>query len=168
MKMTMLYTFLISAFISFSCTKAQLTNDTIDEGTPVPTTLNKTLMLKLVNEVRSKGCQCGDTYYPAAPSILWSDVLEKAAYNHSNDMYVKNYFSHTAPDGSTPGDRIKSAGYNWMAYGENIGMGYSSEKEVVDAWKASPGHCKNLMNKNFKEVGVSRVGAYWTQAFGAR
>jgi uncharacterized protein YkwD len=39
---------------------------------------------------------------------------------------------------------------------------------VVDNWLKSPGHCKNIMNKAFKEVGVGRVGDYWTQNFGAR
>jgi len=31
----------------------------------------------------------------------------------------------------------------------------------------SPGHCANIMNKNFREMGVARVGDYWTQDFGS-
>lgn len=170
MKIAMILNILFSTLLFFSCTKepVQINNDTTSTTAKVPTTLNKTLMLKLINEARSKGCQCGDTYYYSAPALGWNDLLEKAAFNHSNDMYENKYFAHTALDGSNAGMRIERVGYNWKAYGENIGMGYKDEKEVVEAWLASPGHCKNLMNKNYKEVGVSRVGGYWTQAFGTR
>ena len=55
-----------------------------------------------------------------------------------------------------------------MAYGENIATGYRTEKEVVKGWIASPGHCKNIMSKLYKEMGVARYGNYWTQEFGAQ
>jgi uncharacterized protein YkwD len=100
--------------------------------------------------------------------LLWNDVLEKAAYHHSADMYQNDYFSHTALDGSNGGVRIQRAGYNWMTYGENIAMGYKNERETVEGWLSSPGHCKNIMNRSFKEMGVARVGNYWTQEFGAK
>jgi len=133
-----------------------------------PSTLNKTLLLQLVNKVRQSGCQCGSTYYYPAPPLTWNDKLEAAALGHSKDMYTNHYFSHVAKDGSKGGARIDAVGYRWMAYGENIGMGYSKEKEVVDAWLKSPEHCKNIMNKMYKEMGAARVGNYWTQDFGAR
>ena len=162
---------LLMTALSLSCTKEEITNpqnppDHKNES--VPTTLNKTAMLQLVNTVRQKGCQCGDTYYNPVPAVVWNDLLEKAAYNHSADMYQNDYFSHTAPDGSNGGVRIERAGYNWMTYGENLASGYKFEKETVQGWLESPGHCKNIMNKNFKEMGVARVGNYWTQEFGAK
>ena len=131
----------------------------------VPVSLNKTVMLQLVNEARKKGCQCGDTYYyPVAP-LKWNTQLEAAAYSHTADMYKKNYFSHTGTDGSRSGDRIAREGYKWRAVGENIGTGYKTEKAVVEGWLQSPAHCKNIMNKLYKEMGAARVGTLWTQAF---
>jgi len=130
--------------------------------------LDKIGILKLVNAARKKGCQCGDTYYYPAPALTWNEQLEQAAFAHSKDMSSKNYFNHTAPDGSRAGDRIEKAGYHWLTYGENIGLGYKSEKEVVEGWLKSPGHCKNIMNKDYKEMGVARVGNYWTQEFAAK
>lgn len=135
---------------------------------PEPTPINKTLLLQLVNEVRKKGCQCGDTYYSSAPAVGWNGQLEQAALVHSNDMYANNYFSHVAKDGSKAGDRIDDAGYRWRTYAENIAFGYRSEKEVVFGWIQSPGHCKNIMNKAYNEMGVSRVGDYWTQVFATK
>jgi len=134
----------------------------------VPATVNRTKMLQLVNAVRSKGCQCGDTYYYSAPPVVWNAQLETAAYNHTSDMSVNKFFSHYAPDGSRGGDRLQRVGYNWKTYGENIGEGYKTEKEIMDGWLASPGHCKNIMNKTYKEMGVAHVGNYWTQEFGSR
>ena len=133
-----------------------------------PITVNRTLMLQLVNAVRKKGCQCGDTYYyPAAP-LTWNTKLEEAAYNHSSDMAKNKYFSHQAADGSRGSTRLERVGYNWKAFGENIGQGYKTEKEMLQGWLESPGHCKNIMSQNFKEMGVARVGTLWTQEFGSR
>ncbi|WP_158069975.1 CAP domain-containing protein [Cnuella takakiae] len=133
-----------------------------------PEPLNKTGVLRLVNEIRSKGCQCGDTWYGPAAPLLWNDQLEAAAQSHSDDMFTRKYFAHRSPEGKNAGFRIEQAGYKWMSYGENIGMGYRDEAEVVNAWKGSPSHCKNLMNANFKEMGVARNGQYWTQTFGKK
>lgn len=133
-----------------------------------PASLNKTIILKLVNDVRRKGCQCGETYYYPAPELLWSDQLEEAALQHSNDMNRKKYFAHIAPDGSNAGARIDRTGYPWKTYGENIAEGYLTESEVVEGWLKSPGHCKNIMSPKFKEMGVAHTGDYWVQVFAVK
>ena len=142
-------------------------------GKPVPSgdstpAFNKTKLLQLINEARKKGCNCGDTYYGPAVALSWNEVLEKAAYDHSKDMSSKKYFSHDSPSGTTPDQRIRSAGYKWTVYGENIGLGYPDEDAVVKAWLGSTGHCRNIMNGKYKEIGVAKVNAYWTADFGAR
>lgn len=162
----------VFVLIFFSCTKNEVIDSVhiVDDPTlsTVPTTVNKSLMLDLVNEVRKAGCQCGDVYYSSTSTVKWNSQLELAAYNHSSDMYKNNYFSHIAPDGSNGGVRIERAGYNWRAYGENIATGYTIERSVIDGWLKSPGHCKNLMDKNYKDVGVAKVGTYWTQEFATK
>lgn len=140
-------------------------------GAPTPMFLpavNKMLLLQLVNEVRKKGCRCGETWYPAAPPISWNDLLEKAALNHSVDMNAKSYFSHSSQNGDKAGQRIDAVGYRWRTYGENIAFGFDTERDVVAGWLKSPGHCKNIMSKDYAEMGVARSGQYWTQTFGTR
>ena len=159
------FPFLLAALIS-TTNPADSTGPFVNELSP--SGVNKTLMLQLVNDARKKGCQCGDTWYPPAPPVGWNDQLEAAAFNHSKDMAQNNYFSHTSPNGDKAGNRIRQAGYNWMAYGENIAMGYNTEKEVVAGWIKSPGHCKNIMSRTYKEMGVAKVNSYWTQAFGSK
>ncbi len=132
---------------------------------------NDKLMLTLINNARAQSRSCGTTSYTAAPALAWHCQLETAATNHSESMAQEDYFSHTGSDGSSPGDRITATGYRWRTYGENIAAGYSDEQAVMDGWLSSPGHCANIMNSTFTEVGAGKVngggyyGIYWTQDF---
>jgi uncharacterized protein YkwD len=129
--------------------------------------------LKQINHVRSTGCTCGTTYMAPAPPLVWNDNLEKSAQGHAWDMSNNNYFSHTSKDGRTMEDRIVFAGYFFkgfksFAIGENIAFGQNSITEVMNGWIKSPGHCKNLLNPQFKEIGVAENHTYWVQDFGGR
>ncbi|HEU4535989.1 MAG TPA: CAP domain-containing protein [Polyangiaceae bacterium] len=129
-------------------------------------------VFNLVNQARSQARLCGTQSFAAAPALRWDDRLGRAAQGHSTDMATKNYFSHTSPDGRTFVDRIKAEGYtSFAALGENIAAGQQTPAQVVDAWLKSAGHCKNIMNPNFRDIGVGRAtggtfGVYWTQDFG--
>lgn len=163
MKVFNMISFSLLLSIIIACTKTvDATEADISSG------VNKTELLQLVNDARKKGCQCGDTYYPSAPAVTWNEKLEKAALSHSNEMFRNDYFSHTDRSGNNAGVRIEAAGYRWKAYGENLAHGFMNEKEVVQGWLNSPGHCKNIMNKSFKEMGVAKAGNYWTQDFGSQ
>ena len=89
-------------------------------------------------------------------------------------MANNNYFDHKDRDGRTPGDRAELAGYSGQQIGENIAAGQDSVRKVVDGWVASPGHCANLMNPQYHELGAayavdpkSDSGIYWTVMFGS-
>ena len=129
--------------------------------------------LEDINHTRQKGCNCGTVYMPPAPPLVWNDQLEISATGHAHDMYNQSYFSHTSKDGRSMSDRITNAGYAYNGYksymiGENIAQGQMSIAEVMHGWFNSPGHCKNLMNPGFKEVGVALYNTYWVQDFGGR
>ncbi|HJU46085.1 MAG TPA: CAP domain-containing protein, partial [Chitinophagaceae bacterium] len=154
MKRITFYILLVFLF-SYSCQKRSDIQPGKNDDPAVDSTVNRTLLLQLVNDVRGKGCNCGATAMPPVAAVTWNNRLEAAARAHAEDMSKNNYFSHTGLNGSTPGDRITAAGYEWQGYGENIAKGYPSEQAVVDAWIKSEGHCKNIMNGNFKEMGVA-------------
>src|SRR5947208_16582420 len=50
-------------------------------------------------------------------------ALDRAAQEYAVRMSAEGFFSHTAPDGSSPGDRIQAAGYSAGTWGENIAAG---------------------------------------------
>ena len=148
-------------------------------GTTTASTCNlpdfRANLLARINQVRAAGANCGsDGVFGAAPPLAWNDLLTVAADGHSKDMAAKNYFSHTSADGRTLGDRVSAAGYAWTMLGENIAAGYATTNAVMDGWIASPGHCANLMNASFAEVGVACVpgtagdaySTYWTMDLG--
>lgn len=136
---------------------------------------NDKVMLTLVNNARAVARACGSTNYPAAAPLAWHCSLEQAAQGHSTSMADNDYFDHTGIDNSTPGQRISAAGYVWRTYGENIAAGYSTAESALNGWLGSPGHCSNIMNSSFTEMGqaearnaASTYGVYWTQNFGDR
>jgi len=103
--------------------------------------------------------------------MKWNPVLSQAALEHSRDMAHEDNLTHQGSDGSTIGQRLTRAGYQWGLAGENIQAGVGSPEEAVAGWVASPGHCVNLMNPTFTEMGGAfavdreRRGGniYWTQ-----
>jgi len=104
------------------------------------------------------------------PDLVWDESAATAAYAHSWDMDARDYFDHVSPDGLDAGDRMEAAGVEWVAYGENIAMGYQNPSEVVAAWMQSPGHRANILNPSFTHVGVGihsgpADGPWWTQDF---
>lgn len=126
-------------------------------------------VLRLANQYRAAGATCGTTSYGPAAALSVNPALRCAARLHAKDMQDRNYFSHTTPDGVTFDQRITQAGYDWRTIGENIAYGQRSPQEVMTAWMQSPGHCQNLMNPSFKELGVGFYDNYrWVQDFGAR
>ena len=129
--------------------------------------------LTRINQIRQKGCNCGHTFMPPAPPITWNDQLEDAARGHALDMSERKYFSHTSKNGKSMSDRVIDAGYYFKGYksftvGENIALGQMSIAEVMNGWLHSEGHCHNLMNPAFKEVGIAEIDHYWVQDFGGR
>ncbi|HEY5510625.1 MAG TPA: CAP domain-containing protein [Prolixibacteraceae bacterium] len=126
----------------------------------------KELMLSLINKYRKEGCKCGRTFMPAVDPLIWNSKLEHAAQKHSKDMFDHKYFAHINKQWIGSGARITKEGYIWSTCGENIAMGQTTVEEVMNGWIMSEGHCKNLMNKSFKEVGSGWTGDIWVQNFG--
>ena len=121
-------------------------------------------MLAAINNARSTGRTCGTTYYGATTSVTWNDKIAAAALRHSGDMAANNFFSHIGSDNSSPGDRLASEGYAWTTYGENISAGYSSVTSTAQAWLTSAGHCANIMNPGFAEIGAAYVQGPYTDS----
>ncbi|MCX6743898.1 MAG: CAP domain-containing protein [Candidatus Parcubacteria bacterium] len=84
-----------------------------------------------------------------------SAALNQAAYNKVQDMIIGQYFSHLSPSKQSLADWLKSVNYPYAVAGENLAMGFSSAKQVVAAWQKSKTHNANLLDPDFKEIGVA-------------
>lgn len=125
-------------------------------------------ILSRINQLRAKGCRCGNKYYPSTHSLVWNDILYQSAYSHAKSMHDNNFFSHYSLDGKDIGSRLDDIGYKWQYAGENLAEGQKNFDEAMHDWIASPTHCKMLMNKDMKEVAVAKFGSYWVQHFGTQ
>jgi uncharacterized protein YkwD len=155
---------------------ALLTGSTLArEATPVsalPAEQVQQQVLDLVNNARARGRTCGNEQYAPAAPLAISDKLHRAARAHARDMARRNYFEHQGRDGKSPKDRVQREGYRLRLTGENIAFGPETAAEVVAGWLTSPGHCANIMDPRFRDMGVAvsqgrkRGHFYWVQELG--
>lgn len=123
--------------------------------------------LAIVNEHRAaQGC---------APLSMNQKLIE-AANSHSQDMALKDFFSHYGSNHSTPWERIQATGYSYSQAAENIAAGNPDPANVVDGWMHSSSHRDAILDCNLKETGIGyyflendtgnvNFGHYWTQVF---
>jgi uncharacterized protein YkwD len=143
---------------------------------PAPTAAGSVAadVLRLVNAARNQVQHCGHSVMRAVPPLRLNQLLSDAALVHAQDMLRFNYFDHTGHDGSSPAERVAATGYRYRLVGENLAAGPETPQEAVRGWMASPGHCQNIMDDRFTELGVAfaanRNGApriVWVQEFAA-
>ena len=91
-----------------------------------------------------------------------SGRLKKAAQKHTRHMQNHGCFAHECPGEPSVLSRLKRVNYihnglrRW-SYGENIAWGGShlgTPKAIVRAWMRSPGHRHNILNPDFREIGI--------------
>ena len=117
--------------------------------------------LTLINDYRAQN---------GRPALSLSNGLNRMASWHAGDMASKSYFSHTDSLGRSFGTRLSQCDASGGYAGENIAAGYQSAQAVFDGWRRSSGHNANMLNPNFRYIGISRVtggsyGVYWVTDF---
>jgi hypothetical protein len=90
-------------------------------------------------------------------SLQTNSQLSAAALAKANDMFEKQYWDHFGPNGESPWQFIRAAGYNYVYAGENLAKGFKTSEGVHEAWMASPTHKANIISGNYKDIGVAVV-----------
>lgn len=100
-------------------------------------------------------------------------ALTQAAYRHSLDMSKQRAPTHQGTDGSSGGERMLAAGYQWQGWAEAIGWGFTEPTDMVEWWLNHGEHRAILLSPAFTELGVGHVTlvdtpwkSYWTINFG--
>ncbi len=86
-----------------------------------------------------------------------SEKAAECVRNHCKDMAARNYFSHNTPEGVTSSQRMRDSGIAYTSCGENLAAGYLDAFGMVDGWYNSSGHRKNLLDTQYRYVGVCMV-----------
>jgi uncharacterized protein YkwD len=119
-------------------------------------------VLQLVNAERAKY---------GLGALVYDRQLDRAAEGHNAQQAATRTMSHDAIGDGDPGSRIAATGFR-KAWGENVAAGQTSPEQVVAEWMASPGHRRNILDADFRRMGVSYSTsadgrAFWAQEFGA-
>ena len=122
----------------------------------------------------------------AKQPLAMNASLLAAARSHSADMLANYYFEHDSEDGTSPFERMNEQGYYYSTAGENIGFmaNYPDELDIafvsmqfhkdlfVDAGYPGRGHRVNILNPDFREIGVGLLhgdyyysGQYYPHAY---
>ncbi len=73
-------------------------------------------------------------------------------------MLEKQYFAHVSPTGEQAYDIAQKVGYGYRIIAENIAAGlFYTNRKVVDGWMQSPGHRKNILSAQVREMGASVI-----------
>jgi len=83
--------------------------------------------------------------------------LNEIAQRKAADMFAFNYWAHTSPSGRDPWSFFREVGYKYIYAGENLARDFMDSASVVEAWMNSPTHKDNIINPNYKEIGVAVV-----------
>lgn len=119
-------------------------------------------VLELINQQRA---QYG------LSALSYNGALDNAAEKHNEQMAIVGKMAHDGIGDGDPGERIRAEGWR-NAWGENVATGQTSPEQVVREWMNSPDHRRNILDPNFRYMGVSyTTGAngrtYWAQEFGS-
>jgi uncharacterized protein YkwD len=119
-------------------------------------------VLELINQERARA--------GLAP-VSYNGALDNAAEKHAQHMSIVGKMAHEGIGDGDPGERIRAEGWR-KAWGENVATGQTSPEQVVREWMNSPDHRRNILDPNFRTMGVGYVTAgngrsYWAQEFGA-
>lgn len=105
--------------------------------------------------------------------LVIEKLLTRAARQHSQDLAKRDRISHRGSDGSDPWGRVRSTGYKPRLAAENVGAGQMSFSEVLQGWKDSPGHNRNLLLSDATQMGIAlvtnpatRYRTFWTLVLG--
>lgn len=91
------------------------------------------------------------------PPLRYSSVLSDSAIRKAKDMFTNNYWAHTAPNGTTPWDFLKSVGYKYSIAGENLARDFYDTDSLLKAWMNSPTHKANIVHPKYQEIGIGVV-----------
>ena len=119
-------------------------------------------VLELVNAERARNGIGGLTY---------NRQLDAAAESHNGVQATVEKMAHDGLGDGTSESRIRATGFT-AAWGENVAAGQLTPEQVVAEWMASPGHRRNILDPEYRQLGVSYTTAasgrtYWAQEFGA-
>ncbi len=110
------------------------------------TSINSEDLILLTNEIRD---------VKKLNPLTVNQQLNQAAISKAKHLIRHNYFSHNSPAGKQFSEWIIESGYKFQIVGENLAVGFDTNKDVMKAWMDSSSHRKNILNEKYNEIGIA-------------
>ncbi len=125
-----------------------------------------------LNALRGQAAPCAEVG-ATMQSLSWESRLAASAQEQAMDLAARDRLSHVDSRNRGLGVRLRSVGYAAAGAGENLAAGQTGIDDALQAWLASPSHCANLMQPEYRDVGLacvqrrgSRYERFWVAHFG--
>jgi uncharacterized protein YkwD len=125
-----------------------------------------------LNALRHQTAPCA-VVGAAMQHLSWETRLAASAHEQAVDLAGQDRLSHVDSRNRGLGVRLRSVGYAAAGAGENLAAGQTDIEDTLQAWLASPSHCANLMQPEYRDVGLacvqrrgSRYERFWVAHFG--
>lgn len=126
---------------------------------PCPADLDSAQALRQLNALRAMARSCGALALPAAAPLRWDARLAVSAQAFAEELAQRDALSHRGQRAGSLRERLRRAGYPMREGGENLAAGPETLEQALEQWLASPGHCDNLMLRDFRDMGLACVAA---------
>jgi hypothetical protein len=114
------------------------------------TNISRSGLLQATNKERAKA---------GVTTLSTDEQLNQAAQAKAQDMVMRNYWSHQTPEGNEPWVFITNSDYDYTKAGENLAFGFDTSTDTVKGWMTSETHRKNLLDKDYQEVGFGMANS---------
>lgn len=91
------------------------------------------------------------------PALEQNSQLEAVSQDMADHIASRDSLQTPRHSGSSLSSRLRTKGYQYAAAGENLGAGQSNVTDVINGWKNSRGHNRNLLNPNVTQMGIART-----------
>lgn len=136
----------LSIFITVACLLVALQTMTQAAVLGIATDIQIDRLYQLTNDQRTQN---------NLPALSMSPVLNDAARRKASYMFEKDYWAHTAPDGTSPWAFFNQAGYSYDIAGENLAKDFNDSGGVIQGLMNSPTHRANILKPEYTEIGFA-------------
>jgi len=129
-------------------------NPPVYNSPPDTTKINSEKLLTLINQERqSKGLK----------PFQKSQTLTYIAYLRAKNIIDTQEFTHEATRSGLSYDKLAiKIGYFYKSLRENLAIGYETEERIIEDWKRSEKHAKNIFTNEELDAGIySQEGVFY-------
>jgi hypothetical protein len=123
----------------------------------------------------NEGLAPGTISIDPKPPLRLETLLTSMADAHSQEMLDLDFYDHVSPTTGGTLDRYDNSAYNYIAYGENLGIVPSTgvldqyyaanlmiEALFIDAGVVGRGHRTTMLNPSYRDFGVGHKIGEWS------